>query len=100
MVIGVFALAVSLGFLGLHRSSLAGLLLILLGVAQLGATVLGFSGELADGTGPGLGSMLTTSSGVVVAPLLLVGVLFLVAGALTHDSLRFWHPPETMHPAH
>lgn len=100
VAIGVFALAVSLAFLGLHRSALAGVLLLLLGAAQLGGVVLGFSDELAEGGGPGLGDMLTTSSGVIVLPLLVVGLLFVVAGALTHDSLRFWHLPPTAHPAH
>ncbi|HET6967057.1 MAG TPA: hypothetical protein VFI44_02215 [Ornithinibacter sp.] len=99
--IGVFALAVSLAFLGLHRSALAGLLLVMLGLAQLGAVVLGFADELADGGGPGLADMLTTSSGVIVVPMVVVGVLFLVAGALTHESPRFWHRlPPTMHAAH
>ncbi|GAA4405949.1 hypothetical protein GCM10023168_20170 [Fodinibacter luteus] len=100
VAIGVFALAVSLAVLGLHRSALAGVLLLLLGAAQLGGVVLGFSGELAEGGGPSLGAVLTTSSGVVVVPLLVVGLLFVVAGALTHDSLRVRHLPPTAHPAH
>ena len=101
VAIGVFALAVALGFLGLHRSALSGVLLVMLGLAQLGAVVLGFSGELAEGGGPGLGDMLTTSSGVIVVPMVVVGVLFLVAGILTHESLRFWHHlPPTVHAAH
>jgi hypothetical protein len=100
VAIGVFALAVSLGFLGLHRPALAGLLLVLLGAAQFGAVVLRFSGELAGGGAPGLGNMLATSSGVIVVPLLGVGILFLVAGALTHDTPRLWHPRPTTHPAH
>ena len=95
----VFALAVPLGFLGLHRSALSGLLLVLLGLTHLGAVALGFSGELVDGEGPRLANMLT-GSGIVVVPLVVVGILFLVAGALTHDSLRFWHLPPTAHPAH
>jgi hypothetical protein len=82
------ALAVGLAFLALHRSMLAGLLLVLLGLAQFAATVLGFAGELADGEGPSLGSMLTTSSGVVVVPILVSGLLFLLAASLNHES---WH---------
>lgn len=101
VAVAVFALAVSLGFLGLHRAALSGVLLVMLGLAQLGAVVLGFAGELAEGGGPGLGDMLTTSSGVIVVPMLVVGVLFLVAGALTHESLRFRHQvPPPMHAAH
>jgi hypothetical protein len=101
VAIGVFGLAVALGFLGLHRSSLSGILLVMLGLAQLGAVVLGFSGELAEGGGPGLGDMLTTSSGVIVVPMVVVGILFLVAGILTHESLRFRHHlPPTVHAAH
>lgn len=101
VAVGVFAVAVSLGFLGLHRSALAGLLLVVLGLAQLGAVVLGSADELAEGGGPSLADMLTTSSGVVVLPMVVVGILFLVAGALTHESLRFRHRlPPTAHPAH
>ena len=101
VAVAVFALAVSLGFLGLNRAALSGVLLVMLGLAQLGAVVLGFAGELAEGGGPGLGDMLTTSSGVIVVPMLVVGVLFLVAGALTHESLRFRHQvPPPMHAAH
>lgn len=103
VAVGVFALAVSLGFLGLHRSALAGVLLVMLGLAQFGAVVLGFRNEITDElaeAGPGLGDMLTTSSGVIVVPMVVVGLLFLVAGALTHESLRFWHHlPPTAHPA-
>jgi hypothetical protein len=101
VAIGVFALAVALGFLGLHRAALSGVLLLMLGLAQFGAVVLGFSGELAEGGGPGLGAMLTTSSGVIVVPMVVVAALFLVAGLLTHESLRFWHHlPPTTRPAH
>jgi hypothetical protein len=86
--ITVFALAVSLGFLGLRRSTLAGALLLVLGVAQLAATAIGFVSEWAEGGGPSLADMLTTSSGVIVVPMLVVGLLFLLAGGLSHDSLR------------
>jgi hypothetical protein len=99
--IGVFALAVSLAVLGLRRAALAGLLLVLLGLAQLGGTVLGFADELRDGGGgPGLGDLLTTSGGVIVTPVVLVGLLYLVAGSLTHESPRFRHLPPSAHPAH
>ena len=94
--IGVFSLGVSLAFLGLYRTALAGLLLVVLGVAQLAATALGFVEDWQGGGGPGLGHLLTTSSGIVVVPLLLAGTLFLIAGALSHESVKFWHlPPAT-----
>ena len=99
--IGVFALGVSLAFLGLRETSLAGLLLVVLGVVQLAATSIGFIDEWRAGGGPGLGDLLTTSSGVIVVPLLVVGALFLVAGGLAHQSLRFWHHlPPAAHAAH
>jgi hypothetical protein len=88
LAITVFATGVALAFLGLRRAKLAGLLLLTLGVCQLAATVLGFAAELTAGEGPGLGDMLTTSSGVVVMPILVGGLLFLLAGSLAHES---WH---------
>lgn len=94
--IGVFSLGVALAFLGLYRTALAGLLLVVLGGAQLAATALGFVDEWQSGGGPGLGDLLTTSSGIVVVPLLLAGTLFLIAGGLNHESVKFWHlPPAT-----
>lgn len=91
--IGVLVLATGLGFLGLRRAALAGGLLWVLGLGQLVATVAGRRADLGGGEGPGLGDLLTTSSGVVVVPLLVVGTLFLLAGALGHDSWRFWPLP-------
>ncbi|MGH3364079.1 MAG: hypothetical protein ACRDOW_05060 [Nocardioidaceae bacterium] len=83
----VFALGVVLAFLGLHRAALAGLLMVAISLAQLGATtMLVIVGAGGTGEGPGTGAMLTTSSGVVVVPLLVVGALFLVAGAMAHES--------------
>lgn len=82
----VFALGVVLAFLGLHRAGLAGLLMVAIALAQLAATMLVLMGAGGLGEGPGAGGMLTTSSGVVVVPLLVVGALFLVAGAMAHES--------------
>lgn len=96
--IAVLVMAVGLGFLGLRRASLAGLLLLVLGLGQLAATVVGFRHDLAAGGGPGLGGMLGTSSGAVVVPILVAGALFLLAGRLGHDSPRFWGLPPA-HPA-
>jgi hypothetical protein len=98
LAIGVFSLGVALAFLGLYRTSLAGLLMVVLAVVQVAAMVLGqlVRGSLAEGSP--LSAMLGGSSGVVVLPLLVIGVLFLFAGSLGHDSLR-GHAPR-IHPAH
>lgn len=101
MAIVVFATAVVLGFLGLHREALSGLLLIMLAVAQFVATVAGHGDALNDpGGGPGLGDLLTTSSGVIVLPMALVGVLYLVAGALDQEPPGLRHLPPTTRAAH
>ncbi len=84
--VAVLGLGVALAFLGLHRAVLAGLLMVVLGAAQLLATLLGHT-PLARGEGPGLGTLLGTSSGVVVLPLLVVGALFLISGRLAHEPL-------------
>lgn len=96
--IAVFALGVSLAFLGLRRAGLAGLLMIATGLAQLLATVVAVAVHEA-GEGPGMGALLGTSSGVVVMPLLLVGALFLLSGLLDHEPLRPGHAPR-VRPAH
>ncbi len=100
MAIAVFATAVALGFLGLHREALSGLLLVLLAVAQLGATVLSRTGDVGEPGGPGITDLLTTSSGVIVVPMALVGVLYLVAGALDHEPPALRHLPPTTRAAH
>jgi hypothetical protein len=100
MAIAVFATAVALGFLGLHREALSGLLLVLLAVAQLGATVLSRAGDVGEPGGPGITDLLTTSSGVIVVPMALVGVLYLVAGALDHEPPGLRHLPPTTRAAH
>lgn len=97
--VAVLALGVTLAFLGLHRSALAGALMIVAALAQLAATVLGFAVHGAGEGGPGLGAMLGGSSGVVVLPILLVGILFMIAASLDHESLRSQLPPR-MRPAH
>ena len=78
--IAVFAVAVVLAFLGLHRPSRAGVLLVALGAAQLAAVAL----ERADSDAPGLS--LGGSSGVVVVPVLLGGLLFLIAGRASRTT--------------
>ena len=88
----VFALGVALAFLGLRRAGLAGLLMIVTGLAQLLATVVAVAVHEAD-EGPGMRALLGTSSGVVVMPLLLIGALFLLSGLLEHEPLRPGHAP-------
>jgi hypothetical protein len=68
----VFTLGVALAFLGLRRAELGGLLMVIAGLAQLAGT----RGHLGG------------SSGVMVLPILVVGLLFLLAGALGRESLR------------
>lgn len=78
--VGVLALAVALGFLGLHRPQLAGRLILLAVAAQAASMFLVTAVHSADG-GPPLRAALGGSSGVVIVPLLVVAVLFLLAGA-------------------
>lgn len=87
VAISVFTLGVALAFLGLHRATLAGLLMVVAGLGQLAATVIGVAVH-ATGDGPGPGAMLGGSSGVVVMPIMVVGLLFLLAGSVGHESLR------------
>ena len=71
-VVVVFTIGVAPAFLGLRRAELGGLLMVVAGLAQLAAT----RGHLGG------------SSGVVALLVLMVGLLFLLAGALGHESLR------------
>ncbi len=90
--ISVFSLGVALAFLGLHRAGVAGLLMVTLALAQ-------FAGLVVGAIGAGGSAWLGGSSGVVVVPLLVVGALFLAAGALAHEPLGL-HRPSGAHPAH
>lgn len=78
--IAVFAVALALAFLGLRRPSRAGVLLLTLGAAQLGAVLL----ERAGSGAPGLS--LGGSSGVVVVPVLVGGLLFWLAGRASRTT--------------
>lgn len=73
-----------LGFLALRRTTLAGLLLVVVGLAQLAAVAAALAQR---GFGPGFGGSLFGSSGILVIPLLAIGVLFVVAGRLIHEPL-------------
>lgn len=99
LAIGVFSLGVALAFLGLFRSTLAGLLLVVLAVVQLASIVLLHLVHGGLSEGPGIGGMLGGSSGVVVMPLLVIGILFLLAGSAAHEHLRIGHG-STPSPAH
>lgn len=86
----LLVVGVALAFLGLKRSRLAGLLLVAAAVLQFVGAGLGrLLSAGAHGQGPGLGAVLGGSSGVLIAPVLLLGVLFFLAGSLTGESLSF-----------
>lgn len=101
LAVTVFSLGVALAFLGLYRARLAGVLLVALALVQLVATALGHlvHGSLFSGEGPGLMALLGGSSGVVVLPLLLIGVLFLMSDSLTREPRKRTHQPR-FRPAH
>lgn len=69
--VAVFALAVPLAFVGMHRAKLAGVLLLGAGSALLAAT----RGHLGG------------SSGAVALPILVIGLLFLLSAVLDHRSV-------------
>ncbi len=79
-VVAVLMLAAAVGFLGVHRPTLAGWLLVALAVGQAVAALVTRPG---DGGGIPLRAALSGSTGVVVVPLLVIGVLFLIAGRLS-----------------
>ena len=85
--ITVFALAVALAALGLHRAKLAGVLMVTTALVQLGATVLGAVVH-GVGEGPGPGALLGSSSGVVVLPVLVAGAAFWLAGVYADEHVR------------
>ncbi len=71
--------AVGLSVLGLRRPTLAGALLVTLSLASFGVLL------VARGTrpdGPPVSAILTSSAGIGLVPVLVVGILFLVAGTL------------------
>ena len=85
--ITVFALAVALAALGLHRAKLAGVLMVTTALVQLGAT---FLSAVVNGVGegPGPGALLGSSSGVVVLPVLVAGAAFWLAGVYADEHVR------------
>ena len=86
--IAVYAVAVVLGMLGLHRPALAGWLLLLVGAANL---VGPFVMTIDYGRPPGLGG----SPAAVAIPVLVIGCLFVVAAWCEPRPKRRasgWHP--------
>jgi hypothetical protein len=89
--IAVFAVAVALSFLGLHRPMRAGWLLLLVGAANLAGV---FAKVLEPAGGAPLGAALGGSSGAIAVPVVVIGGLFLVAApwhARTHRDRREEH---------
>jgi hypothetical protein len=86
--ITVFAVAVALGFLGVHRPARAGGLLLLVGAANLVGVV---ATMLESGDGPPYAA-LGGSSAAVAVPVLIIGGLFLIAASAgpgpDHDARR------------
>lgn len=82
--ISSLVVAAGLGFLGLRRTKLAGLLLVILSLGTVGILLVGTAGAGPDR--PPLSAILTGSSGVGLVPILRVGLLFLVAGFLMHGG--------------
>lgn len=95
MVVLLMAAAVPLAMLGLRRATEAGVMLLLLGAFQLVASGIVHAvaaGELA------WQFFLRGSSGVAVLPLLVAGVLLVLAGRTDHDAVSFG--PRRHHGAH
>lgn len=94
----VLALFVPLAVLGLRRALAAGVLLVALAAAQLVATVLLWTE--AAGQAPPWAALFRGSSGILILPMALAGVLFLSAGLLMHESVRFGHLSKGARVAH
>lgn len=78
--IATFALGLPLAVLGLRRPTTAGLMIVAVSVMAYVA----FLASVEDEPGRGLGASLSTSSTAMVAPFLVIGLLFLVGGLLEH----------------
>lgn len=92
--VAALVVGVALGFLGLRRPRLAGLLLAALAVLQYAMTVLGaLIRSRGEPGGPGPMMVLGGSSGAVVMPLLVLGVLFFIAGTSAHEKLGLRRAP-------
>lgn len=87
VVLSVFA---PLAVLGLRRSVAAGVMLLVLAASVLLATMLTW--WVRAGEAPPPTALLRGSSSILLAPMVLAGVLFVVAGLMSHESYRFRHP--------
>ena len=95
--IALFAIGVTLAFLGLHRAGLAGLLMLVAAFGQLMAVMIGgVVSRAGDGSGPG--PALGGSSGAVIVPVMAAGALFVVAAIIARESPPATHPPVSAPP--
>jgi hypothetical protein len=85
LAIGTFAVAVPAGFLGLRRPAPAGVQLLLLGLAPLGALLA--VEAVRDGGGRPL-DLFATSGGAGILPTVLAAALFLVSAAFSAAAQR------------
>lgn len=88
-VVALLSLLVPLAVLGLRRALAAGALLLVPAAGQMVATVLMWTTRA--GEAPPLMAMFRGSSGIVILPMVLAGVLLLVVGLMLHEQTRFWH---------
>ncbi|MGA8048117.1 MAG: hypothetical protein WCA30_17815 [Dermatophilaceae bacterium] len=86
MTVLLLITAAPLAVLGLRRAFEAGVMILILGVAQLVGT--GIAHAVASGQFE-WGLLLRGSGGVVVLPLLLGGLLFILAGRSDHETPHF-----------
>ncbi len=94
----VLMLGIALGFLGLQRPRLGGQLILAVALAQLASLFVRATVHGA-GDGPPLGAALGGSSGVVIVPMLLIGVLFLAAGSAETPTRPSPRSPDPRGPA-
>ena len=85
-------LALPIAVLGQRRAVWAGGLMLVLAAFPFLQLLVRMFGEAALDRPP-LGALLTGSTGIVVVPLAVLGILFLIAGGLGHRAPRAVQPP-------
>lgn len=95
LTMAMLALAVPLAFLGLRMAATAGTLLLVLAATQLVGTMIGYLRSPA-GEVP-LGHLFSGSSGVIILPMLVAGLLFLAAGLAAHERPSLGRVPRLRH---